>query len=677
MTDDEIIRAATTPAAEIPMAADDWGEWLPWPFNEIASWIGGWWDRLWEQIDWVWNEISNRLWGLWNAVHDWIRDWVWNGISQLWGWVQGGLDWVRSNLEGWVRWAADRVGDVWGWLQTIGRWIIDSVLNPIWGGIQALWGWFRDRLGDLGGAIGNLFGWIGDRLGDLGATIGAILGRAGEILGAMAQGFWEASLRADETDRKVEESKLATTMTIIGSGGKGLNLIEDFIQERLINPLETYLAKIPGDIAAFFTGLLTNFWTTLQSWVAAGLEWFGNTAWPTIGNALGGLRDFVEEQADNFASLLLGAVTGGSPATPDVALGRARNIFSIGGTAVAGLAAMSVATELMHPLKQLGLGRISALIWDATGYSSITGAIMGILVGANIGTPLRYWANREFRPFLPSEGVLQVLYSRKFIDQGTWWEFMRYHGYDDSLMPMFEEAAWKLPPLPDVEMMYAKKEISEAEFDKFFDRQGIRAEYRDVYHRYIWLDPRLTELVRIAQFYRPPVTPDPRAVEWLNRAGIEPADWADWWFTYKIAKAGYEVIDIPILVGVAKIAVARREQTLYFDAIRRLRRDGFISTERTISLVEEGWTPKPPVEFRRVATELDVEYETKDDVAGAVVSAYTAGVISEADVIAWLTELGMETGRVQLRILRAKLGLIARPRLVPAAGAEEPISFGD
>jgi len=677
LTDDEIIRAATTSAADDVPLADDWGEWLWWPFNELASWLEGWWNRIWGQLEWVWNEISNRLWGLWNAIHDWIRDWVYNGINQLWSWVQGGLDWVRSNLEGWVRWAGDRVGDVWGWLQTQGRWIIDSVLNPIWGSIQAMWGWFGDRLGDLGGWIGDrlgdFWGWMGERLGQIGAWLDDIRRRLGEW---NAKGE-ELLAQQRELETQIAQVTVTNTMTTIQAGAAGLNFIQDFIQERLINPLETYLAKLPGDIAAFFTGLLTNFWTTLQSWIGAALEWFGNTAWPTIGNALGGLRDFVADQVDNFSGLLLGAVTSGSPATPDVALGRARNIFSIGGNAVAALAAMSVAAELMHPLKQLGLGRLSAMIWDATGYQAITGAIMGILVGANIGTPLRYWANREFRPFLPREDVLQLLYSRKFIDQGTWWDFMRNHGYDDSLMPMFEEAAWRLPPLPDVSMMYAKKEISEAEFDTFFDRQGIRAEYRDVYHRYIWLDPRLTELVRIAQFYRPPETPDPRAVEWLNRAGIEPADWADWWFTYKIAKAGYETIDIPILVGVAKIAVARREQTLYFDAIRRLRRDGFITTERTIELVEEGWVPKPPVEFRRQATELDVEYETRDDIAGAVVSAYTAGVISEADAITWLAELGMEGSRVRLRILRAKLGLVARPRLVPTAAAEESMSLGD
>ncbi len=136
---------------------------------------------------------------------------------------------------------------------------------------------------------------------------------------------------------------------------------------------------------------------------------------------------------------------------------------SLVGVMVGGLSAMTLAGELMHPLKEIGMGHISAMIGDCVNYKAISGAFMGALVAGALTTPLRYYFNYALRPWLPGPAEIAIGMSRNlFIDPdslnpelapgikslvgpdgGVAFEkrLLGYRGFHDEYYPMFKELA--------------------------------------------------------------------------------------------------------------------------------------------------------------------------------------------------------------------------------------------
>ena len=120
----------------------------------------------------------------------------------------------------------------------------------------------------------------------------------------------------------------------------------------------------------------------------------------------------------------------------------------------------------------------------------------------------------------------------------------------------------------------------------------------------------------------------------------------------------------------AKRAVVRREQTLFFNAVLRLFRDGYITRTRARELVEEGWGSGPngaafldPVIARMRAMDMQVEYGQKQMAAGAVGRMHAKGLYSDTKVIASLVSLGMDPDKALARMVQSKLGLLPARRL--------------
>jgi hypothetical protein len=303
----------------------------------------------------------------------------------------------------------------------------------------------------------------------------------------------------------------------------------------------------------------------------------------------------------------------------------ATRLITTGLTGLLSLVGMALAGETIGFWKHVGMGQIAAIIWDASSFRIITSAFIGAISYAVIGQPLRYNLNALLRPYLPQ--------------------------------------------MRDISDAYAKREITQPQFDQAFAYMGIPDDWIEVYHRYIWRDPRLFEVVRIAEIAKVTKVPDPLAVQWFTRAGH--TEWIneDWWYYLKFAKAGYDDIDVPVLVEVAKMAVARREQTLYLTQIRRLAREGYIEEERTRELLEEAWIPKDPVDFRLAGIGLEREYNLRAAVRSTVLSAMDHELITEAEAQEQLLSMGMDPGIVGLDMLRRRVGAVTAA-MVTTSGSE-------
>lgn len=148
----------------------------------------------------------------------------------------------------------------------------------------------------------------------------------------------------------------------------------------------------------------------------------------TLGNVIG-----------NTLMSIWNFILGLGRGSPDVAEANAFFVLKVITLASLGLGGATLAGELLHPLKSLGLGRFAAMIYKATNYDLISGMIVGALARAAIGQGARYAFNYQFRPFLPSWHDLMELYSRGVLSESEMRKYAGYYGYADEHIAYFNE----------------------------------------------------------------------------------------------------------------------------------------------------------------------------------------------------------------------------------------------
>lgn len=300
-----------------------------------------------------------------------------------------------------------------------------------------------------------------------------------------------------------------------------------------------------------------------------------------------------------------------------------------------GLQAQGIAytAEAMTPLKQMGFAQLAGFMGDVAGFGRIAAGLMGTVESAAIYRPLQYEANRRFRPTLPSDGLLVEMFEKYAI---TWPEVRAY-----------------------------------------LERSGLPDDVLDRYPEILFRDIGVGELSRLFQHSIPDLPPEPdensKAV--LKRAGI--AVDKDWFIKTKLAKSRLSPSDIKAFTPVVKMASLRREFFLRSTQITALYREGFIDKARARKELLAALQPTDRIEYRLVAMDLQTEFEVKDDLAELVGAAYDKGVITEEEVMAQLTALGMDQQRAQIRVLRKRLGLVKRITEGPAPEAGQvPVLAG-
>jgi hypothetical protein len=178
-----------------------------------------------------------------------------------------------------------------------------------------------------------------------------------------------------------------------------------------------WLGGLASAAAAWFAG---NMVTLLASGTVLGLE--------ATGKLEGIIDKFVTPAIvsvfDNFEAM--------GPVSPVSGAGMSTAVGKLATFTVAGLAGMTIAGELLSPLKQIGLGNISAIIYDLINYKTLTAAFMGVLAAVYIYRPLTYYYNRAARPMIPGEMELRTLYADQQITKDEYADNMAWHGYPDT-----------------------------------------------------------------------------------------------------------------------------------------------------------------------------------------------------------------------------------------------------
>lgn len=92
---------------------------------------------------------------------------------------------------------------------------------------------------------------------------------------------------------------------------------------------------------------------------------------------------------------------------------------------------VTAAFEALTPEKLNTLNGVGPMLATLSGFEEVTKAALGPLLGKAIATPASYDLNNKFRPNLPADRAVQILYSRRIIDSKTAHSLLGFAGYDD------------------------------------------------------------------------------------------------------------------------------------------------------------------------------------------------------------------------------------------------------
>ena len=565
-----------------------WDDIFDWILNAIKS-IGG---VVWDAIKWVWSAVTN-------LVTTWIS-WLWKNVKSF-------FDWLWSNIKSWFSWLGDKFSWLWGEISRffINSWssltkTIGSWFSQVWSWFRSIWDWISDKSREIGQAISSAAGAIYDQVASL------LSSSMSWVVSAVSDMFIDIKRFFTEI---FPEWLLLPAKFI----GQLLDGVADWFMEDIPGHSPRWLDVITAPfqfIAKWLFEFPKWFFQDFPERVAYGLQesfkWVSDTIEPIIGTFMDALNSFVSS---------LGYMS------PETAGDNFQSIAKMGFTVISGLIGMTVAGELLHPLKEIGLGNISAMVWDMTNYKLITGAFVGALTWAAVQQPLRYHFANMFRPMLLAERDFTQLLSRGAFDAP---ELLRNEALSSAVAKVGGGAGGG----------YVSTMVG---------YYGYRPEYEGFFR----------ELS-----YSP--------IGYFGLAGIARGGFFDeLWFLEALARTGYSPSARAALMG-----MFRRQ---YYDTLEKpvqgilgkLVREGFVSTEGAREVIARVDEMTDINDVKALSLELQTVYEEKSQLLDISLRAFSRGIIPESEARSNLADILIRGSTVDIHITREKLGLIRRLSWTP------------
>ncbi len=445
-----------------------------------------------------------------STVNDWITDslaFLADGITAafgtLTGWLAGvfgalqlGLDQITAAVNGVYTMLADLTGGMWL-----------SITTAVAHGLVS----FTDT---ITGLFDGLYSWLGSELGGLETRIvSAVLTTAASLLGPLlalpGQVSAELTSWADAVVNAVSSlayyigMSATNIMSAISTSGQSLlSSLTTTINTALSTWWDSFLGKL-FDFGSWAGGLLDAIgaWLTVDvpghspRWTAI-LDDFVRIFWGAITGpyllycatitpvlitgAMAALQPVSSALVDlleqSMAAITTATATIG-PVTPGSALSVHASLVKVMTTVVAGLAAMTIAGEMTVMGSKIGLGNVSAMIYDLTNYKALTGAFVGALAAAAVAIPLRYYYNSLFRPNLPGVGQCAEMEIEGDLKPGEYTKLMGFHGFPDEWHENMKDLSYRAPTPYTMKIMAKDGTFDDAMMTKALQRGHYRPEF--------------------------------------------------------------------------------------------------------------------------------------------------------------------------------------------------------
>jgi hypothetical protein len=253
------------------------------------------------------------------------------------------------------------------------------------------------------------------------------------------------------------------------------NQISPFFQNYFFTPLKNFFFrlhrafdtleefaksffKIMDDFIKSIVTLITNPKEFFQILFKAITELMGEQWFRSMMNIVRPLGDWLHAWWEFLVDTTFKGISAVKIPVPSETLNERQMWSVLLGDAAKFLGAMTLMGVIVSRLSNAQLGYLAAILYDMSGYKLITGAIMGALVTAAFATPLKYFYNAKYRPYLPKFGDVYTAFSRNILGDAAFKFHMKWEGLSETYFKMYERLG------SDAVSPMLIRSIAEAEF---------------------------------------------------------------------------------------------------------------------------------------------------------------------------------------------------------------------
>ncbi|MBA7483237.1 hypothetical protein ES707_18748 [subsurface metagenome] len=457
------------------------------------------------------DDIEAWFEGVWN----WISSSAVSAVSVVSDWIWGAIGWLKDRI--------------WEFVTTLDRWIH--------GAVNELWGWIVGSIEGLKSFFGNSVNWLHDRLTDVG---GWIWDQTSGAFSWLANGLQASFTWVGE---KITTG-LSGIYTFVSSNiGMAIEMIGETVTEA-VSGFGDWIADALSGVAAALGEGLQHFWVFMTKEIPAAFGvvagFVSDKVVSPIVSGLGWMFTKLTDVVKSLISQIEGLFRLHSPITPDDALALGIPVV------VLGLVAGGIATSIIDvsSLKVFGTGldmrALGAYVKDLINPAMFTGAILGVLVGVGIKSPVMQFYRRLYRPEIPPVTDATRMLWRKGITEAEFGDVVGRWGYGGSFEKGYQLLAQEIPGIGDATKMLWRGEITEAQFKTVVAGLGYQDPFVAAYETLTQEVPGPGDLIRfvVREVIKPKVF-----TEFMGKQGFA-AEISEWfWEAHWLLPGRGEIVD--------------------------------------------------------------------------------------------------------------------------------------